>query len=517
MAANEVYLNDSLRKIAKGAGITFFGAMAGMFIGLLVRVAIARFLGPEDYGLFSLGEATLIIALSISMIGLATGVVRYVSFYNERKDVGRVKGTIISSLKMGVFTSSILTGVLFFGAGWISLTFFHEPNLVPVLRIFVISLPFLVLAQILLVVTVGFQDMKYNVYVRDLFQNIFRLPIILFLLFMGFGVLGATTGYIAAIIAMPFLAFYFLEKRVFSISTTKIKSIPVGRELLYYSLPLIFVTFSAMVMRWMDTLMLGYFCAAYEVGIYNAIAPIARLAIVIFGSFAGIFMPVVSGLYSNGMHEELKKTYEVVTKWIFSITLPFLLIVLLFSTQTIEILFGVEYVSGAFGLCILVIAYSISAMMGLAERVISAVGRTKLVMWCMFVGAGANLTLNWMWIPLYGINGAALATTLSLILTSCLLLISAYHHTKINPFSLNYFKPVFAAFIACVGVYLPAKFLFGLGYSIYFLIPMLLVFLAIYSLLLLRIRWFKEEDVMVVKAVEERFGVKIPFLRGWAK
>jgi len=514
MASNEIYLNESLRKIAKGAGITFFGAVAGMFFALLTRIVIARFLGPQDYGIFALGEVTLTIAMNLSMIGMATGVVRYISFYKGCEDEGRIKGTIVSSLKIGLPIGLISTALMFFGAEWISIHFFHELTLTPVLQIFSIALPFLIVAQILLAVTVGFQDVKYNVYVRDLFQNIFRLPvIIILLLLLGFGVLGAAVGYIIAIIAMPFLAFYFLEKKVFPISNTKVKSVPVGRELLSYSWPLIFVTVSAMVMKWMDTMMLGYFCTVYEVGIYNAVAPIARLMLVVFGSFAGIFMPVISGLYSAGLYEELRKTYGVVQKWIFSIVIPLFLIAFLFSKQSIELLFGVEYVSGVWVLRLLAFAYLITAITGLAERVVSVAGRTKLVMGCMLAGAATNLTLNWIWIPPYGINGAALATTLSLLLTSCLLFIVAHQLTKFNPFNLNYYKPIFAASVACVGVYLPAKFLFGEGYTIYLLLPMLLIFLSIYSLLLLRIKWFKEEDLMVAKAIEERFGIKLNCIR----
>lgn len=61
----------------------------------------------------------------------------------------------------------------------------------------------------------GFQDLRYRVYVRDFFQNIFKLFAIVTLLLLGFGVNGASWGWVLAVILMPFLAFYFLEKRVF--------------------------------------------------------------------------------------------------------------------------------------------------------------------------------------------------------------------------------------------------------------------------------------------------------------
>jgi len=55
---------------------------------------IAR-LGASDYGLVALGFAVLSIAAAPSMVGLDTGIQRYVSFYKGKGDEGRVKGTIV--------------------------------------------------------------------------------------------------------------------------------------------------------------------------------------------------------------------------------------------------------------------------------------------------------------------------------------------------------------------------------------------------------------------------------------
>ena len=48
------YLDVSLRKIAKGAGIGFTGTFIGTALGYLSRMIIARFLGASDYGLVCL-------------------------------------------------------------------------------------------------------------------------------------------------------------------------------------------------------------------------------------------------------------------------------------------------------------------------------------------------------------------------------------------------------------------------------------------------------------------------------
>ena len=106
-------------------------------------------------------------------------------------------------------------------------------------------------------------------------------------------------GLVLAIIALSFLAFYFLEKKVFPIFKTKVKAVSVDKELFSFSLPLLFAGIAGLVMGWTDTLMLGYFSSSADVGIYTVAFPTAQLIRAIPGAFATIFFPVISELYAR--------------------------------------------------------------------------------------------------------------------------------------------------------------------------------------------------------------------------
>ncbi|MFV9678133.1 MAG: oligosaccharide flippase family protein, partial [Methanosarcinales archaeon] len=126
---NEEYLNESLRTIAKGTGIGFAGAMFGTVVGYLSRMVIARLLGPDDYGLISLGFAAMMIATTLSLMGFNSGMQRYIAYYRGKDDEARIKGTVISALKVTVPMSLLFMILFFFGAGWISIHIFHENDL----------------------------------------------------------------------------------------------------------------------------------------------------------------------------------------------------------------------------------------------------------------------------------------------------------------------------------------------------------------------------------------------------
>jgi O-antigen/teichoic acid export membrane protein len=139
---NEEHLNESLRKIAKGAGIVFTGTGIGMFFAYLGMMIVARSLGPTDFGLISLASAVATIASTVVLVGMPEEVVRYVSFYKGRNDEGRIKGVIISALKVVLPLGISAAILLFIFADLISNRAFHDMNLTSILRIFSFSVPF---------------------------------------------------------------------------------------------------------------------------------------------------------------------------------------------------------------------------------------------------------------------------------------------------------------------------------------------------------------------------------------
>jgi O-antigen/teichoic acid export membrane protein len=505
------HLNESLRTIAKGSGIGFAGAMFGTGVGYLSRMVIARYLGPEDYGLISLGFAGMMIATTLSLMGLNSGMQRYVAYYRGKGDKERIKGTIISALKVTVPMSLLFMAIVFFGADWISIHVFHEANLTPILMIFAIGIPFWTLTTVFVSVSVAFQQIKYHVYTMYIFKDSFKLIAIVSLLLMGYGVIGAAVGWILAAIGMAVLSFYFVEKKVFPLFSSTVKSISMDKELFYFSFPLIFVGILSMVTGWTDTFMLGYFCTSSEVGVYNAALPTSKLLGVVLSPIGMIFGPVIVGLYAKNRIDDLRRTYSSVTKWIFSLVFPGFLLMVLFSERILMILFGDAYVSGSTAMSILAFGILITAMVGPASSVIGAYGRTKIIMWCSFFGASVNVLFNFFLIPVYGINGAAAATGFSLALITVLHLIFAYRIGRVQPFRWSYVKPLFASVIAVAVVYGMTQYVIGVSFVS--LVVMLFVFGLLYFFLLLLMKGFDEEDLVVMSAVDQRLGTRSDWVR----
>ncbi len=503
--------DETIKKIAKAAGIVFIGTGIGMFFAYLGTLIVARFLGPTDFGLISLASTVTTIVSTVILVGMPDGVTRFTAFYKGKNDQIRIKSVITSAIGI-VLPLGIIAGILlFFLSNLISIRIFHDSNLILIMKLFSLSIPFYGLYYIFIFAMGGLQEMKYLVYVRDVFQNGSRFFLILILLSLGYGVYGAAFAYAFAIIVLPFVGLYYL-KRIFPLFDKKIKSIPMRKELFSYSWPLMFAGIIGVVLGWIDILMIGYFLKATDVGIYRASQSTASLLAIVPGSIGAIFFPIITEFHSRGEKKELENTNKIVTKWIFMIGLPLVVLMILFSKQILYILYGAEYMTGTVVLGIMGLGNLIISVFTPTNQIISVMGRTRLIMYNTSIGTILNVILNFWLIPIYGINGAAIATTFSLFIVNALAFIQVYSMTGIYPIRLNYAKIFLVAIISAAIVYSLTR-LFFIIIPISVLIVMFLVYMSFYFILLLITKTFEKEDVVIMKAIEEKSGMRSEWLR----
>jgi O-antigen/teichoic acid export membrane protein len=263
------------------------------------------------------------------------------------------------------------------------------------------------------------------------------------------------------------------------------------------------------VMNWTDTLMLGYYMNSEVVGIYNAAAPLARILPIFLGSAGFLYMPIASQLYVEKKIEELKRVYQILTKWIFLLTLPFFAVMFLFPETTIHFFFGAKYLESSYVLRILVLGFMFHTLLGLNGLSLIVIGKPNLNMMGSIFAASLNILFNAILIPIYGMVGAAIATTTSYFVGNVFASCWLYNITKVHPFSWNYVKPLVISFtllilIKAINLNLP---------NIWYAIPILVIFFFVYFLLILFSKSIDREDVELLIAIERRLGIDLKLLK----
>jgi len=493
----------SLAKIAKGAGIVFFGMVFGKVIGYLYVIFVSR-LGTEQFGLLNLAYTVISLLSVIALLGLENGLLRYIPYYQAKRDNPRIKGTITYSLKICLFLSIIFTGITFLYSKEIATYFFHNIKLAHLLRIFTFILPFSVITSLFLSSFRAFQRVEYEVGLKEIVEKAVRLLTAFFLVSLGFGVIGAAYSYLVSSIIVFFVALYIIEKKVFPVFSDDTEPQEQGRELLLYSIPLMLSNILVFIISWTDTLMLGYFRNASEVGIYNAAHPTAALMFIMPTAFISLFLPIITGLYSQKKYEQIKKLYKRVSRWIFFVNFPVFLIMAFFSRQIIRIIFGQDYVSGAIPLTILVFGYLIYSLAYTSGNILNMAKKTKLIFFITLIFAGSNVVLNYLLIPKYGVSGAAIATSVSFIVAGTFYISFSHKITETYPINKSFFKSFLAGLLAVVIVYCLTRLIFEVV-PLYGFILVFFLFMLLYLGLLFLFRGFENEDFEILKVIIRRF------------
>jgi len=214
-------------------------------------------------------------------------------------------------------------------------------------------------------------------------------------------------------------------------------------DLLKFSYPFMFVIILQTFMHWMDILMLGYFTNASTVGLYHPAARTAGLLQALLMSFISIYAPMISQFHSEKNILKMNQTYKMVSRWLLVFSIPISIMFILFPENILS-LFGKEYISSSNVLIILTIATLLQAIFGAASPTLGMSGFTRLILINTSIAFILNLGLNYTLIPLYGINGAAYATLITLTIIGCIRVAQVRIFLKMNLFSFKMLKPLTA-------------------------------------------------------------------------
>ena len=504
-------VNQSLQKIAKGAGIIFIGTIIGMLFGFIGRVIIVRYLTQSEYGILSLALVLMSIVVIISTLGLGEGSTRCIAYFRGKKEEGKVKDVISSSIKIALIASISLASVFFFISDFISINIFHASELSTPLKIFSIAIPFTVLINVFISIFRGFDRVDAKVYFQNILRPVLYLLFLIAVILFGLSFLGVVYAYVLSIaVTCVIFAMYMMKKSSLSIRSGGNVTNPMTKELLFFSVPLLAVSMLIMVMSWTDTLMLGYFKTPDVVGVYNAALPLAQLLSMTLSSLGFIYIPIISQLYSKNLIEELKRSYIILTKWVFLVTLPLFFVLFLFPDVALNLLFGSRYINAAIALQFLALGFFLNISLGFAYNTLLVLGKSKFLMWTFVISAITNIILNVALIPPLGIVGAAIASAFSVIVAKILNTIKLYKISKIHPFAKNYLKIISISVVLLFVFYLSRNLV---NISSWIFMALFLLFLVSYGLLVLFTKSFDEEDITILLTIEKRLGVDLASIK----
>jgi O-antigen/teichoic acid export membrane protein len=192
------------------------------------------------------------------------------------------------------------------------------------------------------------------------------------------------------------------------------------------ALPLLLVRILQVANMYTDILMLGGIKGANDVGFYKVAAQTA--ALVPFGLHAvnRAVAPTISRLYTSDDKESLQAVVTRATQAASILAIPAAAVFLIFGGQILPWVFGREFGRGGVALAILSIGHLSDVVFGPVGLTLIMTGHERLVTKGTALISVSNLVLNGALIPFFGIEGAAVATTSSMLVGNMILAIWVY-------------------------------------------------------------------------------------------
>ena len=383
------------------AGQTFknFVVLSGaqavtMVTGLITTVILARVLGPETYGVLGFGVAIFSYFMLVVNMGVDVHGMREIAYDQSR--TAEIVGTILP-LRFSLAT------MLFCLLYLLTITM-NQPERV---RTVVLIQGFGLFATALTIdfVYQGFQRMGV-IALRQCIAAIVGVSLVVVLVSAPSNLYEAAAIPVAVGIATAsgMLGFFLCRGGYLELSF----DLSRWQRYLRQSAPIAFMVLMSTVLLNTDIVFIGFMREQEEVGWYVAAAKVLTFALIAGNMLHNAFLPALAKS-NDGDKQRLAYAHEHASAVLF-IGAPICFVGIAFAAPIIDIIFGSAYAGAENALIILMLTAA-------AAYLVTAHG-TPLFAWkcdkpyalTLGIGGATNVVLNFVLIPRYGIEGAAVAT-----------------------------------------------------------------------------------------------------------
>lgn len=393
---------DKYKKLASNTIIFAIGTFSSKVLSFLLMPFVTRMMGTGDYGSADLVQQTVNVLIPIVTLQVNSAALRF-SLDNAKN-------------KADVFTVGVRTTVI----GFIVFLLFSYP--ISLITINDFNLGEYILLIIIFVLISGFRQLCQQFVRGSGYVKLFAVDgiistattLLFTILFLGPFKWGVT-GYILAIIASDACSvlFFTVTAKLYLYLKPKLNEKTIASQMLKYCVPLIPTVILWWIINVSDRYMVTYFVSSSANGLYTAASKIPNFVIL----FSQIFIDAwqLSAVDEQENKEERQrfftKVFRVYSAGVFAVGSGLILLCQLITKILVSDAFydSWQYVP------ILIIATTYSCIVNFLASVYMAEKKSVMSLLTASSGAVTNIALNFVFIPIMGANGAALATVCAFV------------------------------------------------------------------------------------------------------
>ena len=421
-------IEKSGRQLLLGGAGSFVLNVINQGLLLLIAVFLARLLGVDGFGAYAIALSIMTLCALPFGGGFAIFVIRHVSRYLALSQISFLRGFVRFSALWVLIGGGVMAGALYFFAPFVA-SDYHYITLYHIAAIFVLVSPLLLYLGAIIR---GSGHVIWGRIPEFLIQPLTLVSVLAGIYFLDIGDITAHEAFLlcllsygAAIMVALGLNVVFAWPKWRHNSHVGIKD---GARPVYdfaswtkSALPLLLSVGIIVVNSNIDIIMVGALSGEAPAGQYRVASRMAGFVLFFLLAANNVLGPVIAARHSKGERRALQQILTQSARLIFIGALFPAVVFWLWPQAILTLLFGQGFGVAALALVILSAANLFSVAMGQVGHVMALSGYEKYTMMAAIIAFIINIAFNMVLIPLFGMNGAAIATAISIIVWNTVL------------------------------------------------------------------------------------------------
>jgi O-antigen/teichoic acid export membrane protein len=410
-----IFEDKNLSFVAKGSISTFLTLGLVQGLRFISGIIIGRYYGADASGKLTLVITVMSIAGIFCNFGIKDALQKLIPEYKAKYNTKAAYQYFLLGNKL-IFLNWIVIAILMYCIAPYLAKYWEEPNLTPLFRwsaLFV--LPAVWGDVFFFSLKAGLKINTANITL--IVPTILRIIILILLTYFFYNIYNPIYLHWMTLSLLPFLfTIYPIYKNFIKNSKSEATLIePSQVQIFHLAFPMFITYFSFLINNNADVFMLKALdVSTSDVGIYKTVTNIALISATLLVALNTTVQPKITQLYYRQEMNEVRKIVQKSSKMIFWLSLPIYLL-LFFLAKYIMQLYGSSFLSGTIPLMILVVGQFFNTACGPVAQLLNATGHHKQFTYISIFGAIVNILLNIFLIRAYGVIGASVASSISMI------------------------------------------------------------------------------------------------------
>jgi O-antigen/teichoic acid export membrane protein len=394
----------SARHIARNSLVQFAGRGVTMAISLAVLALLSRYLGPYEFGQYQLVIAFLLL-VNISDLGVTTIAIRHLA--TDRRPESEIMGNILAIRAALALATMLMAIALALIIGVFDSEYSMEAT--RAIAVASLSFPLMLLSGSYNAIFAAKLRMEFAA-LGNIAQAVTTLGLMSLVAWTGGGLVRMLLAYDIGFLANSLVCLVFARQ---FISLRPHFDREYARQVIVEGLPLGVAVVVIAVYSRVDTLLLKGFTGDESVGYYTFAYRAVDLAAPMSLMFIGSIFPILSSHHAADEPEQFRRLYQRAHDLLTVMGISMLTLMILFARPLVDLVGGSAYAPAVASLRILSMAFGLIWLSNLVDHSLIAVGRQHVLFRNACLGLFVNVSANLVLIPMYGRDGAAVATVLT--------------------------------------------------------------------------------------------------------